>query len=208
MRTRGETARQRILDASTSAFAQFGYEGTSLDRIARTLGVTRQALLFHYKDKRGLYDASLERLFEQREEGMVSRTREEFKSLGDYVDYLVQYAVEFYLGHPEYIALVLRLLMAEGPHAAQAPSSGVGMVARFEEVLREGVKEGVMQDIPVSHLVAVIGGTLSYYKLLPQGARTGVDLMAYDPRAPEEVARISRNLQRAVRGMLGLSQSA
>ena len=82
VRTRGETARQRILDASTSAFAQFGYEGTSLDRIASTLGVTRQALLFHYKDKRGLYDASLERLFEQREEGMLSRSREEFKSLG------------------------------------------------------------------------------------------------------------------------------
>ena len=207
MQSRGDAARQKILEEAFRAFARYGYDGARLDKVAATLGVTRQALLFHFKDKRGLYDAALELLFEQREAGLDSRAREEFEQLADYVDYLVEYSVNFYLDNPEYMRLLLRLLMGEGPRAAQAPRSGKGMVARWEEVLQEGSGSGATRAVPVSSLVAVVGGTLSYYMLLPQGARTGVDLMNYDPGNVEDVAQITADLQRAVRGLLGLEQA-
>lgn len=207
MQTRGEVARAKILQEAFRAFARFGYDGTRLDKVAATLGVTRQALLFHFKDKRGLYDAALELLFEQREEGLDSRQREEFEQLADYVDYLVEYSVNFYLQNPEYMRLLLRLLMGEGPGAAEAPQAGKGMVGRWEEVLAEGLSSGATAPVPVSSLVAVIGGTLSYYMLLPQGARTGIDLMNYDPASEKEVVQITADLQRAVRGLLGLEQA-
>lgn len=196
-----------MLQEAFRAFARFGYDGTRLDKVAETLGVTRQALLFHFKDKRGLYDAALERLFEQREEELDSRPREAFPRLADYVDYLVDYSVRFYLQNPEYMRLLLRLLLGEGPGAAEAPSAGRGMVGRWEEVLAEGRQGGATRAVPVSSLVAVIGGTLSYYMLLPQGARTGVDMMNYDPVNEAEVAQITGDLQRAVRGLLGLEQA-
>lgn len=205
MQTRGDTARHRILVAASRAFARFGYEGTRLDKIAEGLGVTRQALLFHFKDKRGLYDAALEQLFAGREQGMVARGRDEFASLEAYVDHLVEHSVHYYLENPEYVRLMLRLLMAEGPSATEAPTGGKGMVNRWEEVLEESAKNSAMRPVPVSSLVALLGGTLTYYSLLPQGARTGVDLMNYDPQAEQEVARITADLQLAVRGMLGLS---
>lgn len=206
MRTRGEAARHKILAESAKAFAQFGYDGARLDRIASTLGVTRQALLFHFKDKRGLYDASLEHLFKQREGGLDSRSRDDFDHLADYVDCLVEYSVDYYLENPEYIRLLLRLLMGEGPSAAQAPISGKDMVGRWKEVLEEGARAGSIRVVPVSNLVSLIGGTLSYYMLLPQGAQGGSDLMNYDPQSPDEKAEITQGLQRAVRGLLGLSQ--
>lgn len=206
MRTRGETARHKILEESAKAFARFGYDGARLDRIASTLGVTRQALLFHFKDKRGLYDASLEYLFEQREEGLESRSRDDFEHLADYIDYLVEYSVDYFLKNPEYIRLLLRLLMAEGPGAAQAPASGKGMVGRWEEVLEEGARVGGIRAVPVSNLVSLVGGTLSYFMLLPHGVRTGIELMKYDPQSPAEKQEITPGLQRAVRGLLGLAQ--
>lgn len=206
--SRGVAARQKILEESAKAFARFGYDGARLDRIAATQDVTRQALLFHFKSKRGLYDATLEYLFEQREEGLDSRCRDDFEYLADYVDYLVEYSVDYYLKNPEYIRLLLRLLMAEGPSAGQAPVSGKGMVGRWEAVLKEGGKVGGIRVVPVSNLISVVGGTLSYFMLLPHGARTGADLMEYDPESPGEKAEITRGLQRAVRGLLGLSQPA
>lgn len=201
-RTRGDVARQRILEEASRAFARFGYDGTRLDKIAASLGVTRQALLFHFKDKRGLYDATLDFLFERREVALDSRERAEFACLADYIDYLVEYSVDYYLANPEYVRLVLRLLMAEGPPASEAPRAGKGMVDRWEAVLREG--KGAVRHVPVSHLVAIVGGTLSYYMLLPQGARTGVDMMNYEPARPEQVELITADLQCAVRGLLGL----
>jgi AcrR family transcriptional regulator len=49
-RTRAE-ARRAILDAAGAAFAEAGYESTSLDEIARRVGVTRAGVLYHFNSK-------------------------------------------------------------------------------------------------------------------------------------------------------------
>lgn len=45
---------------ATVAFADKGVAGTSLDDLARKLGVTKQAILYHFGSKDGLVDAVLE----------------------------------------------------------------------------------------------------------------------------------------------------
>lgn len=55
-RTRG-----RILDAAVVAFADQGYEGTSLARIAEQVGLSQPGLLHHFTSKRALLLAVLER---------------------------------------------------------------------------------------------------------------------------------------------------
>ena len=47
----------RAVDAATMAFATNGVAGTSLDELARTLGVTKQTILYHHGSKAGLVDA-------------------------------------------------------------------------------------------------------------------------------------------------------
>jgi AcrR family transcriptional regulator len=49
-RTRAD-ARQAILDAAGAAFAECGYESTSLDEIAHRVGVTRTGVLYHFNSK-------------------------------------------------------------------------------------------------------------------------------------------------------------
>jgi AcrR family transcriptional regulator len=49
-RTRVE-ARQAILDAAGAAFAERGYDSTSLDEIAHRVGVTRTGVLYHFPSK-------------------------------------------------------------------------------------------------------------------------------------------------------------
>ncbi len=47
----------RAVTAATAAFAAHGVAGTSLDDLARTLGVTKQTILYHHGSKAGLVDA-------------------------------------------------------------------------------------------------------------------------------------------------------
>ena len=56
-------------------FARYGYQGTSIDRIASAAGVTKGALYYHFRDKEELlFEAVQDRIaeFEQRVVGGVS----------------------------------------------------------------------------------------------------------------------------------------
>jgi AcrR family transcriptional regulator len=54
------TTKERALNAATVAFASRGVAGTSLDWLARELGVTKQTILYHFGSKDGLISAVLE----------------------------------------------------------------------------------------------------------------------------------------------------
>jgi AcrR family transcriptional regulator len=53
--------RGRILDAALVSFADRGYEATSLDALATTLGVTKQTILYHFGTKEALLAAVIDR---------------------------------------------------------------------------------------------------------------------------------------------------
>jgi TetR/AcrR family transcriptional regulator len=50
----------RIVDAALSAFGTRGYEATSLDSLAATLGVRKQTILYHFASKDALLDAVID----------------------------------------------------------------------------------------------------------------------------------------------------
>jgi TetR/AcrR family transcriptional regulator len=56
--------RERALAAAVRLFSRHGYEGTSLQAIADELGVSKQALLYHFASKEGLRGAALQQMVE------------------------------------------------------------------------------------------------------------------------------------------------
>src|SRR5215471_3335219 len=54
-----EPARRQVLAAAIDCFARHGYQGTSIDRIAREVGVTKGALYYHFRDKEDLLFAAV-----------------------------------------------------------------------------------------------------------------------------------------------------
>jgi AcrR family transcriptional regulator len=201
---KGEATRQSILAVATQSFASNGYAGTRLDQIAGELGVTRQTLLFHFKDKAGLYQATLERLFKDRDHALETRDRDEFDSLAEYIDSLVTDSVVYYLDHPEFAKMMLRFLMSQEPRASEPQPTVVTMLDRWQAVLKEGIESGQTREVPLSNLISIVAGTLSYYILLPGGAQSGEKLLAYDPNSAVNVGHVTHSLQLSVRGMLGL----
>lgn len=53
--------RERILDAALASFADRGFEATSLDAVAATLGVRKQTILYHFGTKDALLEAVIDR---------------------------------------------------------------------------------------------------------------------------------------------------
>jgi AcrR family transcriptional regulator len=55
------STRDRVLDAALGAFGTRGFDGTSLDDLAADLGITKQAILYHFSSKDRLLGAVIDR---------------------------------------------------------------------------------------------------------------------------------------------------
>src|ERR1043166_1661890 len=63
-----EASRTQLVRAAIDCFARLGYQGTTIDRIARDAGVTKGAVYYHFRDKEQLlFEAVRDRIdgFEQ-----------------------------------------------------------------------------------------------------------------------------------------------
>jgi AcrR family transcriptional regulator len=59
-RLKADERRARILDAASDLFAEGGYEGASMNRIARAAGVSAPVIYDHFSSKKDLYTQLLE----------------------------------------------------------------------------------------------------------------------------------------------------
>jgi AcrR family transcriptional regulator len=55
-----EQARQRIIDGALKVFVEKGYDGATMESIAKCLGVSEGAIYLYFKNKRELFKAILE----------------------------------------------------------------------------------------------------------------------------------------------------
>ena len=59
------STRQRILDTALDSFGTTGIDGTSLDALARQLGLRKQSILYYYNSKQALFEAVLDEAADQ-----------------------------------------------------------------------------------------------------------------------------------------------
>src|SRR5207237_3762379 len=91
-RSRGdgrEPSRKPLLRAAIDCFARLGYQGTTIDRIARDAGVTKGAVYYHFRDKEELlFEAVKDRIggFEQHVLEKVTPTPDALTRLREVVD--------------------------------------------------------------------------------------------------------------------------
>jgi AcrR family transcriptional regulator len=58
---KSDVTRERILEAATELFAQRGYAGTGVDRLAEKSGIAKTAIYYHFGNKEGLLASVLDR---------------------------------------------------------------------------------------------------------------------------------------------------
>src|SRR5262245_65428553 len=82
---RGVESRRDLMDFAIDCFARYGYQATSVDRIAKAAGVTKGALYYHFKDKEDLlFEAVRNRVsqFERRVIGGLTPVDDATAALG------------------------------------------------------------------------------------------------------------------------------
>lgn len=81
----GVDAAERIRAAALREFAQYGYDGARLERIARSAGVHTAQIHYYFRNKRGLYEAVQAHLKPPSLEGVLEPLRMREKPLPERV---------------------------------------------------------------------------------------------------------------------------
>jgi TetR/AcrR family transcriptional regulator len=153
-------------------FARYGYQGTSIERIAGAAGVTKGALYYHFRDKEDLlFEAVKDRIaeFEQRVVGSVRPETDPAGALAEIARVCVQIATKNNLRR--FILTLMVEALDTNPRLSEAFR---GILRRFRAylagIVRLGQERGVFRSDADPALAAelfaggVIGAELQHYQ--------------------------------------------
>ncbi|MCU7553337.1 TetR/AcrR family transcriptional regulator [Alteromonas sp. ASW11-19] len=140
-RPKSEQKRQQILTAASELFLQEGFSGTSMDKVARHSGVSKQTVYSHFDSKDALYVAAIEakcRTYELDPSRLADSNTCELPLS----ECLQQVGVQFMrLFHDPQVIAMYRVVITEAtnnPHVAElfyeaGPKASIDVLARVFE---------------------------------------------------------------------------
>ena len=170
-RARGDQTRRDLIDAGRSLFVEKGFFNTSIGELVATSGVgTRGAFYHHFKDKTELFRAvfeEVERDLTLRSVASPPRGADSWERLSAGLHGFLESALE-----PE----VQRVMLLDGPvvlgwQTLRAIQEG-NSIALINEMVREAIAEGVIDDQPVGELTHMVVAALEEGALLVAHAKS------------------------------------
>lgn len=138
------STRDRALDVALVSFAGRGYEATSLDDIAAEVGVSKQAVLYHFKSKAALLDAVVDRSAGELAavlEGAVARADEGWAR----VEAVVRSVFRLALRRPELLGLLREVSRLGAPAVTRLMVALDPLVLRARAFLEAEMAAGRMR---------------------------------------------------------------
>lgn len=188
----------RILEAATSEFAQHGFGGARVDRIAARAGANKRMLYYYFGSKDELFLAALEEAYAH----IRSAEHEldlEHKDPREALKRLVEFTWNYYLEHPEFMALLATENLHKGSHvhrSRRVRRLHSPLVDTLRDILRRGERQGLFRRgvDPVQLYISIAGEGYFYLSNRYTLSRIfGRDLMA-----PRALAGRSRHITQTI----------
>src|SRR5215468_2830873 len=160
---RAAPSRRQMLAAAIDCFARHGYQGTSIERIARHAGVTKGALYYHFRDKEDLlFEAVSDRVgeFEHHVLAEVGPSGDALASLKRVIDACFFHATVS--NHRRFIMTLMIEALDTNPQLS-AKFQRILRRMRFflADVVRRGQEGGrVRRDVDPEQTAALIAATI------------------------------------------------
>jgi AcrR family transcriptional regulator len=193
-RTAGrEGTRVALLRAGTELFAERGFRGATAEIIARRARANKAMINYHFRSKKGLYEAILVATFgalAERVAAMPADGEGPPEQLRRFIRVFAQTARE----HPSFPAMLLREMVSGGEHLGPEAFRRLGSVAGVVmEIVERGVREGTFRRVDpfMTHLTMV--GSLAFFfgtAAFRRRAMAEVGLRLREPDAEAFVAHV------------------
>jgi AcrR family transcriptional regulator len=185
--------RERILQEATRLIAQRGFGAISVNDVAQAVGISKQALLYHYPSREALHEAVVASLIEHSNRHLLLLLGA-FSGKGEArLEQALAHIRAFFDTDPHAARVLLRELLDGDREQVARLSRGVEPWLRLmADTLRQGQQEGrIRQELDPEAAVAHVGTLLlTTFALLPLEGWSGVGNAEWRERSLGEVVRI------------------
>jgi TetR/AcrR family transcriptional regulator len=200
--SRAARTRAAVLDAAEDLFAERGFDATRLEEVAERVGIRRASIVYHFRDKRELYEAVLGRVLgelrERIEAALASGT-----PLASRIEAAVSAWVDFVGRRPTLARILLREAADATPERGQAlraHTEPFTALIRRHVFERPGFRAARIDPIDPLHVAStVVGATVFLVAAMP----ALVPDRRLEPLGPAELASHEAEMRRVVRRLLG-----
>jgi len=153
--------KESIVEVASKYYSIYGYDKTSLDDIAREVGVSKPAIYYHFKDKYALYEAVLCSKFNILEKEInsidIDNPREALKSY-------VESFGNFLLNNPCFSAIFARELASGAKSIPKNCKSKMALIlSKLSSILQEGERQNIfIKENPFMVQLMIVSTLINY----------------------------------------------
>lgn len=195
-----ETTREGLMSAATELFANFGFDGTSVEQITDRAGVNKAMVSYHFGGKRGLYNEILAATFSEAHKRFRA-IRESDAAADVRLREFIQTFADLATLRPALPTMVLREALSGGLHIdAQLLPQFLEIFRLVQEIIDQGIEDGSFAAVnPYLTHVSLLGSLVFFFALKPIRSRLGDGKL---PTSVPEVREFVRHVQEMmVRGL-------
>jgi len=157
MMTKGEQTRERIFRAAVEEFAEHGYEGARVARIAEVAGVNKERIYANFGNKEQLFEEVWRRTYNliiEEDRSFLDITEDRLEEMGGII--LSTY-MRFHDNHPEFWKIFAWENLMKGKHNAAIRGLKKPVHAHLRRLYRIGQERGVfMKTVSFSTYMFVL----------------------------------------------------
>ncbi|MBW2271670.1 MAG: TetR/AcrR family transcriptional regulator [Deltaproteobacteria bacterium] len=202
---RAQRTRRVLLEEAERLFAENGFEATRLEDVATAVGIRRASIVYHFKDKRELYDAVLADVFSAYHAELAS-IFDTPGPLRERIEDAVRAWVDFVFRRPSLARILLREIANAGPAGSPAVRTHI---QPFWKLIQRFIEENKAHEgstaIPIDAVYiagAIAGCTVFFVTTIPSVAPE----LGFAPEDQESLERHRDEVLRLTRLLLGVEE--
>ncbi len=193
--------RAALIEAGEALFAARGFSATRLEDVAAAVGIRRASIVYHFRDKRALYDAVLADVMAGLHERIAPLLRDD-APLGRRIESAVGAWVSYVGERPSLARLLLREVADATAGDAPPVRAHLGpFVTLAKEVMARGQGDPILSRAPAdpAHMASTIAGaTIFFVAALP----TLSPDLRFDPLSESQIGEHRKQVLAITRRLL------
>ncbi len=159
---------EKIIESAIAEFAEYGFDGTRIDRIARRAKVNKAMIYYHFKGKEKLYEKVIRDIAQGIREHIGVNMKKEISSIEDileifsiFVEYLHSIDIDFF-------RIVMREISSGGKYFKKIflPNTLIPFLELFVNAIEILKKKRQIADVNPMYTFFLLVGSALYFNLL------------------------------------------
>ncbi len=163
-----QTTEAKIIAGALAEFAEHGYEGARIDRIAERAGVNKAMIYYHYKGKEKLYESIIRDTAEGIRAYIMEKMKQEARSLDDILTMFEFFADYLHGLDLNFFRILMREISSGGKYLRDVflPNTLLPFMSIFLQSAEKLKERKEIREVDPIYTFLQMAGSILYFNLL------------------------------------------